>query len=322
MNHHLYHHGILGQRWGKRNGPPYPLDASDHSSSERKASWKKSIDKRSQNSYTDDNGNVQKEKKHLTQGQKRAIKIGVAAAATALAAYGTYRLAKSGKLNELVSSGKEKIDSLFKTEVEHQKFGDTKAKEFLAGNADFLNNTTPHIPKGFRKLTKSETISEVVRRVNPLLGKREGRNNCSACGIAFFLRSHFGVAVTAKGTGGKMQNLGGVVEKCFKGAKVFDGSAVKFGLSRNDAADMLLRRFGQNSEGVVSVKLKDSGGHIFNWKTTNGVVQFFDGQQGLTDGEISKRYWNLIDPNGFLQLARLDGLEVNWDAIREFVKGE
>lgn len=27
---HLAHHGVLGQKWGKRNGPPYPLDAKGH----------------------------------------------------------------------------------------------------------------------------------------------------------------------------------------------------------------------------------------------------------------------------------------------------
>lgn len=42
-NSDLYHHGILGQRWGRRNGPPYPLDGPDHSSSERKAGWRKSL---------------------------------------------------------------------------------------------------------------------------------------------------------------------------------------------------------------------------------------------------------------------------------------
>lgn len=34
---YLSHHGILGQKWGKRNGPPYPLDASDKSAQEKKA---------------------------------------------------------------------------------------------------------------------------------------------------------------------------------------------------------------------------------------------------------------------------------------------
>lgn len=33
----LEHHGILGQRWGKLNGPPYPLGSGDHSSSEKSA---------------------------------------------------------------------------------------------------------------------------------------------------------------------------------------------------------------------------------------------------------------------------------------------
>ena len=40
---YLAHHGILGMRWGKRNGPPYPLGASDHSASEKKAGWRKSL---------------------------------------------------------------------------------------------------------------------------------------------------------------------------------------------------------------------------------------------------------------------------------------
>lgn len=34
---YLSHHGILGQKWGKRLGPPYPLGSGSHSSSETKA---------------------------------------------------------------------------------------------------------------------------------------------------------------------------------------------------------------------------------------------------------------------------------------------
>lgn len=38
----LWHHGIKGQKWGQRNGPPYPLDDGDKSVAERKAEIDKS----------------------------------------------------------------------------------------------------------------------------------------------------------------------------------------------------------------------------------------------------------------------------------------
>lgn len=37
----LYHHGILNQKWGVRNGPPYPLGGGDYSPAEVKAIYKK-----------------------------------------------------------------------------------------------------------------------------------------------------------------------------------------------------------------------------------------------------------------------------------------
>lgn len=35
-NNKLEHHGIKGQKWGKRNGPPYPLAGGDHTKSKKK----------------------------------------------------------------------------------------------------------------------------------------------------------------------------------------------------------------------------------------------------------------------------------------------
>lgn len=40
---YLAHHGILGQKWGKKNGPPYPLDYSKLSPEEKAEAKGKAI---------------------------------------------------------------------------------------------------------------------------------------------------------------------------------------------------------------------------------------------------------------------------------------
>ena len=41
----LYHHGIQGQKWGKRNGPPYPLKSGAHTTAEKTGVGKNSAAK-------------------------------------------------------------------------------------------------------------------------------------------------------------------------------------------------------------------------------------------------------------------------------------
>ena len=87
----LYHHGIAGQKWGVRNGPPYPLSEDKHSKAEKDAA----------------------KKFHLTDEQKKYLKIGVAVAATGIAVYGVYKLSQSGILDKYADSGKDQLRKMY-----------------------------------------------------------------------------------------------------------------------------------------------------------------------------------------------------------------
>ena len=98
----LVHHGIKGQKWGIRNGPPYPIDISDHSASEKNAGWRSSL--KASGKTTGGAGDKQRSI-DISDRQKKILKIGAAAVATSLVAYGGYSLYKSGALDQFVKAG-------------------------------------------------------------------------------------------------------------------------------------------------------------------------------------------------------------------------
>ena len=144
----LYHHGIKGQRWGKRNGPPYPLSEDDHSLSEKKAGWKKSLDS---NSEHEKNGF------RLTDKQKKYLKIGAAIAGTAIVAYGAYRINSDFK-----SAIGEKLLS-FDSSVKNKLYSEDVAN---MSNEDHM---------------------KAINKFYGIVGGKS-MNNCSLCTTAFDLR--------------------------------------------------------------------------------------------------------------------------------------
>lgn len=195
----IWHNGILGQKWGKRNGPPYPLRAGDHSASEKKAGWRKSLNKGSDNSdntgkrkrssgnssdsSTETQGTIGSTSKNnkrrggLTTGQKRALGVLAAAAVT----YGVYKYAQMNP--DVVKRGRELLASAI------NKFGSkpvpdantdaTDSNKAVDDYLDFLErlraenkNTAENAAEGVKTVTEkaSEAAESVAEKVSKATG--------------------------------------------------------------------------------------------------------------------------------------------------------
>ena len=323
----LYHHGIFGQKWGKRNGPPYPLKASAHSASEKKAGWRKSlnntsdVDTKAKRSYTSD---IKNKRTGLTSEQKKKlIKAGAAVAVAGLAAYGGYQLYKNGAFDSVISHGHKAAD------------------KFLAGSVDEIANSS--IKSGFSEEAKNyiDSISDSLEKANPFKYDPNEPNTCVPSELAGFLRDNvpgYENAV-AKGTGGKMISTYDVLHECFSGF-VEEGkdrnfleitNSIKFSKGADAAAEMILRRIKvePGAEGLCAIpwkkRLPDGSiaGHVFGWKAIEGKngleIVFKDYSQG-TAGKDINFYFNGIDPDQKLLIARLDGLTRNDEALKKYIK--
>lgn len=308
---YLWHHGILGQRWGKRNGPPYPLDGSDHSASEKKAGWRKSLDGGS--------GESSKKKFQLTDKQKKYLKIGAAVAAAGLVAYGGYKLHQSGALDNFVSSGQNKVGDIL---------GPTDGKV-----GDIIKLPDKREPKKLSSDRIPKSVTDAFGNLtedNPLRKADNVQENCTNVFLAFVGRKR-GLDVTPgyqKDENGQFvgNHVDDIIE-CFKNRMdsmnndVLKQSKGCFCDSYDKACEVIKKwcRCKEGDYGYLDGYFNQLGSikhHAISWQVENGRIVFGDGINGTRANE----YFSKIVLDRDVSMFNCTNLELDMDKFSTYVK--
>ena len=290
----LVHHGILGQKWGKKNGPPYPLGPSDHSAREKKAGWRKSLRKSSSP------GSSRPKRQGLSDKQKKALKIAGAAAVVGLAAYGAYKYGAFDGIDLKVPVSKLP--------------GDSGAIENL--KVDELGIKLIDEPMSDRQ-------HELV--ANP----SHDQHNCKQVSMAIAERIANGRDFVAKPKSFS-GNLHEFIDKYYEEGNAAVGSITCDGTNAKDRLEkQLLRKYSDGDVGCVSFDFKKKylandameSGHCFNWKIENRSVIYLDGQ-GDSSGSIKDptKFFKYKDPNTELEYVKITGLTLVKENYRDVVE--
>lgn len=312
-NKELYHHGVLGQQWGVRNGPPYPLDSGDHSASEKRAGWKKSLD--------DQKIGPHRERRFTN---KQIVGMAFAAAgAASLAAIGAYSIVKLHGSDELVRSGRAIVKGMEGT-AELLSNGTGKYSPLELADKTGFNIKKDHF-------SIEEDCSAINPRYNALGLTKDYNNNCPSCTFAYTMR-RMGMDVQSVPIkdGLTYSEINSVFKGCIDDSYQAGGgiiNRVDFEKSFNKGIDKLISKdsSGKRMPGLGAVIVNgDAGGHIFPWEvTSDGAVHLIDPQPNWTKSEkLLKRYNNLFDAGlyGQMNVLRFDDKEIDFDNLKKWVK--
>lgn len=281
-NLYLAHHGIKGQKWGKRNGPPYPLTPEDHSAAEKKA-----------------------------MNVKKAAKIVAGVAVTAGVAYMmTHQREISNTLIKHVAKRHNKrINDLIEQMGPEiiKKNSIDKTSNMSYNNKDILSL---ELDPSF-KLSEANA-PECCKNINPT----HSTTNCGSCAAATIANMMGGdyqalptVPEHMRKPGGKGYDPKKLIE-CFDGGKweELGGHPPTRRKSYKDFEEKCLS-YGEGAKGIFYLPQRTSytggslPGHYFTFAVLNGKVKILEGQPysgGIVweGDDIWTNVFKHYDPNG------------------------
>lgn len=331
---YLAHHGILGQQWGKRNGPPYPLAPGKHSRSEKKAHWQNSLKSaqgirfgentgRSSSSNSADKKTDETKIDHknvITDADREYLRKQLKDTRTSgrvIAALGTVTAVGCGVaatafppalIGSLYSMPVVSVGLISSADASQKLRADKRANKLAKKYEEERQNSPIDEKTGLRVKQTDMTIEEDAARVNPLFEDvtKQSKHNCYLCTVTYDMRRR-GYDVTAKGAA-----VGYTDDEV---SKWYGNKMDVKHLEKNEYApvsptmimDALKKEGGR---GMLCVYWKGGGGHAMAYDTEGGSLKIIDAQSNKilkTEKEI-KRYLSYAVESEY---ARLDNLKIN-----------
>jgi len=290
-NNYLVHHGIQGQKWGERNGPPYPLDYEAHSSREKRENSRVKLvnyDKAKSNKITKDK-------------IKKIIGITAGAAVGAYVLYngvnimsgGYLDLAVDGLKNEIISKGMNLLSSESYADELQKSLQSLKELPSADLNLDIINNTKTPKEVIHKYLSDPDSLS-IYEEATLMSDIKDGRfENCAFCTTSASLRQKGYDVVAGTSTSG---NTPARMLTWWKGSHYEDLYGNKMdsplqqasflkthlqdaqtGAGEYSVLENRLREFGNNSYGELTV-FGSQGGHSVQFSVADNKVKIYDYQ--------------------------------------------
>lgn len=287
LEDYLAHHGIRKQRWGVRNGPPYPLDRKTHSRIVK--------------------GKQDKEIKRY--GKK---KVGISHLGNQ----------KDRRWQQVENFNDVQREFVRDGQLFVRTFGgsDNTNLAALIGRGGDDELAWKSLDRPGHKVTSEDLLDvNMQRRYIGFAAHNDGKydaglsNNCGMCSAALFLRG-LGYEVQAGRTSSGVKNT--AFQYWFDGAKPYKTKGAAALYSQ-------LESFGNQGKGVINVRHKNGSGHAVYFqmeKSQDGKVR-----PVVYDGQIAKKYSSLseflraeqVDTTQFTEVTRLDGATPNWKHLAE-----